>query len=292
MESPITGRYGSFTELARDDRQFEDARAYALAAQPEHQLRPWDGVVRDSPAVSFAKNNAVLYDSAIAGISYGAAKILGASERTAYGFALLGASVDALGGGITGGGFLRSVSVRPASVADLDPAISNAGTVGRAYLNDKFGRTGDINIDINIRGRQETATNFFLSQGVPSGKIPSYMTGIDFSQPVDRQAFNSGKPLWQYQTSGAPQGNWYTFSPTTTPTELGISPFGFNRASNTVESKNLNSYITGNPVVMLRSTSASVNDFWSVKGQSYPTTGGARQLFSTQDSAFLPRPTK
>ncbi|WP_404947910.1 polymorphic toxin type 46 domain-containing protein [Roseateles sp. YR242] len=31
--------------------------------------------------------------------------------------------------------------------------LSEAAT-GRAYLNDKFGRTGDLNLDINIRGRR------------------------------------------------------------------------------------------------------------------------------------------
>lgn len=45
----------------------------------------------------------------------------------------------------------------------------------RAYSNDKFRRTGDLNLDINIRGRQETASNFFRSQGVPEDSIASYL---------------------------------------------------------------------------------------------------------------------
>ena len=156
----------------------------------------------------------------------------------------------------------------------------------RSYLNEKFARTGNLDLDINIRGRQEVATNFFRSQGVIDSDIPSYLTGIDFTQPVNVQSFGSGKSLWQFQTPGAPQGNWYSLSPNVHPSELGISPLGFNRATQTVEPKVLNGYTTAQPVRMLRSNSAAVEDFWSVKGQSHPTVGGARQLFSNQKSSF------
>ncbi|MBB5407657.1 MULTISPECIES: polymorphic toxin type 46 domain-containing protein [unclassified Paraburkholderia] len=88
---------------------------------------------------------------------------------------------------------------------------SDATALRRAYLNDKFDRTGNLNLDINIRGRQETATNFFVSQGVPETSIPSYMMGIDFTKCVEMQTIGTGRSLWQYQTPGAPQGNWYSF---------------------------------------------------------------------------------
>jgi hypothetical protein len=68
--------------------------------------------------------------------------------------------------------------------------------------------------------------------------------------------------------------------------ELGISPLGFNRTTLSAEPKVLNSYFTTEPVTALRSTSASVADFWSVPGQRYLTVGGAPQLFSTQRSLF------
>ena len=137
----------------------------------------------------------------------------------------------------------------------VDIGTADAAALQRAYLNNKFGRTGDLNLDINMRGNQEAATNFFRSQGVPEGNIPSYLTGIDFTQPVSVQTLGSGKPLWQYQTPGAPQGNWYSFSPSVQPTELGISPLGFNRATQAVEPKILTPYLTTEPVDMLRSTS-------------------------------------
>jgi filamentous hemagglutinin len=180
----------------------------------------------------------------------------------------------------------RTVGIN--SVVDVETVDATAAH--RVYLNSKFGRTGDLNLDINIRGNEETATNFFRLQGVPTKDIPSYLTGIDFTQPVSIQALGSGKQLWQYQTPGAPQGNWYSFSPSVQATELGISPLGFNRATQTIEQKILNPYLTEQPINMLRSTSASVNDFWSVRGQSYPTIGSARQLFSTQKAPLVLTP--
>jgi hypothetical protein len=72
-------------------------------------------------------------------------------------------------------------------------------------LNEKFGRTGDVNLDINVRGNQAVVKNFFRSQGVSELDIPSYMTGIDFTQSVSLQIVSAGKPLFQFQTPGAPQ---------------------------------------------------------------------------------------
>jgi len=71
------------------------------------------------------------------------------------------------------------------------------------------------------------------------------------------------------------------------PTELGISPYGFNRATQSAELKVLNNFVTDQSVSVLRSTSVAVDDFWSVSGQSYPTVGGATQLFSPQKQSFL-----
>ncbi|MBJ7310785.1 polymorphic toxin type 46 domain-containing protein [Rugamonas sp. CCM 8940] len=199
------------------------------------------------------------------------------------------------------GGKAAKGATETSTVGGAEPTVAPASQTGdgvrvamssaalrRTYLNEKLGRTGNLNLDINIRGNQQTATNFFLSQGVPEESIPSYMTGIDFTKPVELQTLGSEKQLWQYQTPGAPQGNWYSLSPSVKPTELGISPLGFNRATQTVEPKVLNLYKTTQPTTVLRSTSAKVEDFWSVKEQSYPTTGGARQLFSTKKSVFSP----
>jgi hypothetical protein len=128
----------------------------------------------------------------------------------------------------------------------------------------------------------------FLSQGVAEGRVPGYLTGIDFTHPVDVQTLSAGKQLWQYQVPGAPQGNWYAMNPSVQPSQLGISPLGLNRATQTVESKVLRPYVTTEPTSVLRSTSAAVEDSWSVSGQRYPTAGGATQLFSTERSISAP----
>jgi Na+-transporting methylmalonyl-CoA/oxaloacetate decarboxylase gamma subunit len=159
----------------------------------------------------------------------------------------------------------------------------------RAYLNEKFGRTGNLNQDINIRGNREIASGFFRSQGIPEEKIPGYLQGIDLSQPVTVETIGSGRSLYQYQPPGAPQGNWYSQKPNVSPDELGISPVGENRSAGTIEPKQLNAYQTSEPILVLRSTAAPVNDTWSVRGQSYPAAGGGTQLFSAQSPSIRPK---
>ncbi len=158
----------------------------------------------------------------------------------------------------------------------------------REYLNQRYKRTGDVNRDINIRANREVAANFFKEQGYDAKDAAAYMNGLDFNYPVQVQTINSSKNLWQYQSPGAPQGNWYTLSPTVQPTQLGINPMGTNRALNIIEPKVLNSYQTADKIQVLRSTSARVIDTWSVKGQPFPAEGGAQQLFSNQKTLFNP----
>ena len=84
----------------------------------------------------------------------------------------------------------------------------------------------------------------------------------------------------------APQGNYYSGSPSTTPEELGISPNGFNRSTKAIEPKVQHVYVTNTKVKALKSTAASVEDFWSVKGQVFHAPGGGKQLFAPNKSAF------
>lgn len=153
-------------------------------------------------------------------------------------------------------------------------------------MNEKYGRTGDLHTDINVRGRQEVAFQFYRSQGFDEVDIPSHLSGIDFTQPVDIVTINSGKQLFQFQTRGAPQGNYYSLNADTLPTELGINPDGFNRVLQNVESKIQTPYRTTQKVDVLKSRPLSIEDTWSVKGQSYLTTGGGRQIFSAQKPLF------
>jgi hypothetical protein len=155
----------------------------------------------------------------------------------------------------------------------------------RAYLNNKYGRTGDVNKDIYIRANKLIATDFFQSQGATEKQIKSYMNGLDFSQPVRVETLNAGKKLWQYQVPGGRQGIWYSPTPNVAPTELGINPLGTIYKTDIVVPKVLNVYQTTTKVDVLRSTSAPALDIWSTS-EAVPTLGGARQITTGQNELF------
>ncbi len=176
--------------------------------------------------------------------------------------------------------------VDPLGLANIAVNGACCGKTRRRELNEKFNRTGDLNNDINIRERKHKAFEFYKSQGFSEPDIPSHLSGIDFNQPVEVITLNNGKKLYQYQSPGAPQGNYYAVNPSTQPTELGISPMGFNRAFGEAQPKVQTQYITTNKVQVLKSKAKAIDDFWSVKGQTYSTQGGGVQLFSAQKDKF------
>ncbi|WP_231987155.1 polymorphic toxin type 46 domain-containing protein [Pseudomonas prosekii] len=98
-------------------------------------------------------------------------------------------------------------------------------------------RTGNINNDINAGGRKETATEFYRTQVFEETNIPGHLSGIDFNQPVNVETLNRGKTVYQFQSPGAPQGNYYSLNPATSQSMLGIGPLEDNRATCTVELK-------------------------------------------------------
>ena len=163
---------------------------------------------------------------------------------------------------------------------------SNCPDDRRAELNQKYGRTGDINNDINARGRKETATEFYRTQGFEETSIPGHLNGIDFNQPVNVETLNRGKTVYQFQSPGAPQGNYYSLNPATTPSELGIGPLGDNRAAGTVELKLQGIYRTTEKTRVLKSTAKPIDDTWSVKGITQPSSGGGTQVFSSAKGNF------
>jgi len=156
--------------------------------------------------------------------------------------------------------------------------------------HNKYGRSGDLNKDINYRANQKNAYDYFKSKGYSGKEIDDYMNGIDFNKPVYAATINSGKTLWQYQMPGRRQGNWYSPTPKVKPTELGISPKGKSPDTGIVEKK-LNVHQTKQKAEFLRSTAAPVKDTWSIKGKSISTRGGGRQLFTPDNKGFeLPNP--
>lgn len=158
----------------------------------------------------------------------------------------------------------------------------------RQELNEKFGRTGDLNRDINRRGNAETATKFYEKAGMPKEKIPDHVRGIDLDKDVRVETIHGNKTLHQFQVPGNPQGTYYTPNAGTQPTNLGINPNGLDAAGNVVP-KQSTPYVPSGPVQVLRSTAAPVTDTWSVKGQSYSTQGGATQFYIPPNSGIVPK---
>ncbi|WP_232772605.1 polymorphic toxin type 46 domain-containing protein, partial [Psychromonas sp. Urea-02u-13] len=138
-----------------------------------------------------------------------------------------------------------------------------------------------------VKQRKAVAFDFYKSQGFPEDDIPSHLTGIDFDKPVEVVTIEKGQHFYQFQSPGAPQGNYYADNAAIKPTELGISPLGTNRALNKVEPKTKGLYTAQGNTPALRSKAKSVDDFWSVKGESYPTEGGGTQYFTAEKSNFI-----
>jgi len=69
-------------------------------------------------------------------------------------------------------------------------------------------------------------------------------------------------------------------------TELGINPNGTIPNTKIETTKLLNGYQTKQKSEFLRSTSAPITDTWSIKGKPFLTKGGARQLFTPNNSAY------
>src|SRR5690606_7842305 len=55
---------------------------------------------------------------------------------------------------------------------------------------------------------------------------PAHLGGIDFSRPVEVQTLREGTVVYQWQAPGAPQGSYFSPSPTARPTDIGISSVG------------------------------------------------------------------
>lgn len=175
-------------------------------------------------------------------------------------------------------------STKEAATPIEDKAVKKISR--RDYLNAKYGRTGNVLQDINIRDNRNTATEFFKSQGYAPNDYESYLNGIDFTKPVYVETVNKGKTLWQYQVPGGRQGMWYSPTPNVIPTQLGINPLGQIYKTETVVPKVINIYRSTDKATLLRSTSFPALDTWSVPPQPFQTIGGARQMTTGQKELF------
>nr|WP_174505706.1 polymorphic toxin type 46 domain-containing protein [Acinetobacter sp. Marseille-Q1620] len=239
----------------------------ALTGNYDESQRQFDAILWSNPATAFTIGSPRLISNYLS-----EARTINSATRTFGRMANQAGSVD------------------PRLVNDIPVGISNTQIKKpvldmisrREYLNKKFGRTGDLNLDIAVRARQEIAFNFYKLQGFNEIDIPSHLAGIDFTKSVEVITLSKGSKLFQFQVSGAPQGNYYTINQDILPTQLGINPNGFNRNLKIVEVKNQNVYIANQKVNVLRSQALGVIDFWSIKGENYQSIGGGTQLFTSE----------
>ena len=96
-----------------------------------------------------------------------------------------------------------------------------------------------------------------------------------------------GTTLVQYQVPNGPQGNYYS-KPNVDPSDLGISDKARDWNTGEIVQKTANTYTTDSPVSALRSSAASINDTWSIPGETIPTRRGAIQYFTMSSDAILP----
>lgn len=169
----------------------------------------------------------------------------------------------------------------------LEPVKPNI-SARRAELNEKFGRTGDLNRDINIRANQKIVDDFMRSQGVEESKIPAYRSGIDLEQRVTIETINKGKIAYQNQSPGNWQGNWYSLDESTPATKLGINPEGQVRDTGLIVPKEVKAYQAQQKVEMLRSSATPALDTWSVPDKPFQTEGGGIQWFTTKRDIWTP----
>lgn len=206
-----------------------------------------------------------------------------------YGF---GAASTAMGVGLgaagTSGRFgLFDTDLGTMPGGSVFPNSVYATAMRRAYLNNKYGRTGDLNLDINVRGNRETAVNFYRQSGYSDLDMASHLNGIDFTQPVEVLKFGKGQAFYQWDAPTTYRGGQYfAVLENSTPSQLGINPSKVGFGTDTVFSRIQTPLVTNRPVYGLKSTAAPINDTWSMKHQPFMAEGGAPQIFTTDLDAF------
>ena len=134
----------------------------------------------------------------------------------------------------------------------------------------------------SARVNVETAISFFVKHDV---NLDTYKLGIDFSKPVRILHVKKGDKFIQYQIPGAPQGNFYALEGTT-PSELGISEWGYDSEYELTVKKRARIYIATKDFKVLASYAAAVVDDWSTPEDETQTDGSKLQLFTTCKPCF------
>jgi hypothetical protein len=166
---------------------------------------------------------------------------------------------------------------------------------GAASKNDKV-----TNDPLIIAARKQAAIDFYQSHN-PSmdiADISSHIKGIDFTKPIEIVKIPpnglgpKGNELYQFtkvNTEGTVlKGDYYSDNPSSTPNDLGVSdkynvrdPNNGWKQTDRVETVKQEKIIfdESKPVEGLKSTSAEINDSWSLKDQEVHTDGGGSQIY-------------
>ena len=152
MESPVTGRFGSFMDLSREANQVSAAilqRESDLNAAAGQQLRPWDGVDRKPAAIEYLKKEGYL-DIRADQMQFQVAKQLPAALVIASTPPLSLGSFLA-GAGIGGGASATAQHITKGEIDGID-TLSSALTGGLTY-----GKSFIPSVAVNSAGAYLTA---------------------------------------------------------------------------------------------------------------------------------------
>ena len=139
-------------------------------------------------------------------------------------------------------------------------------------MNEKFGRTGNIDVDINVKSRQQLALQIYKESGFSGRRLEGHLKGIDYTKDVDLFVLSRGRLVEQWQPPGNPVGNY--FAPVgVDPFKLGMDVLGRERLF----------YSPVQRTTVLRSTAA---DMPSWKQPGYIYKGGETQYFTPIQNVF------
>ena len=141
-----------------------------------------------------------------------------------------------------------------------------------------------------MKRRDQYMDNFKLASEVLVMQVPvddanKYLHGMDMSKPVEMIHIKVGDRFIQYQVPGAPQGNFYALEGST-PTQLGISPMGYDPKTKTNIQKQKRVYKAIKEFDALSTYARPVVDNWSTPEIETQTEGKQLQIFTTCKPCF------
>lgn len=177
------------------------------------------------------------------------------------------------------------VQERPVNEAEQ----AKEGEIGDAYEETKLSAE---ELKALIAARTQIAIEFYQKHnpGMDIANIKSHIKGIDFTKPIEIVNISQGKELIQYtkvNTEGTVlRGDYYTDNPNNTPSQLGVSdkynvrdPNNGWNYTDEIRSVNQERVTIPKDSEGLKSTSAEIDDTWSLKDQSVHTEGGGSQIY-------------